>query len=217
VWLTNTRGNTYSRNHTHLQPAGDAIFWDFSFSDMGRHDVPANINYILSVTGSSHLSFFAWSQGTSQFFVAVTDEKVKPLVDGKVNLFVAFSPVTYMQYQTSTLLKIITDLRLGKYLQDTFPYGLLNQESLATVANLLCKVTSGMLCKISVDTIAGTSPLDTERALTSMTAHFPAGTSVKSFSHYEQLIRGDDFRDYDYGSSLNMRIYNQSTPPVFDF
>ena len=29
VWLGNIRGNTYSKNHTHLKPS-DKEFWDFS-------------------------------------------------------------------------------------------------------------------------------------------------------------------------------------------
>jgi len=64
--------------------------------------------------------------------------------------------------------------------------------------------------------IAGASPLDTASAITNLTAHFPAGTSVKSLNHYEQLIVSHDFRDYDYGETNNLRIYNQTTPPVFD-
>lgn len=94
IWLTNSRGNTFSRNHTSLSPRSKA-FWDFTFHDMGAHtpqvallmlnrtflgfvfsifdfdrfssltnicvhhgkllilgvyDVPANIDYILSLT-----------------------------------------------------------------------------------------------------------------------------------------------------------------------
>merc|ERR1712150_359871 len=104
----------------------------------------------------------------------------------------------------------------GQVIEDLFPYGFLNQGSLDKTANTLCKITLGALCKITVDLIAGASPLDTASAITNLTAHFPAGTSVKSLNHYEQLIVSHDFRDYDYGETNNLRIYNQTTPPVFD-
>ena len=50
VWLGNSRGNKHSRNHTTLNPNKDDKFWDFSFSDMGKYDLPAAFEYIHNVT-----------------------------------------------------------------------------------------------------------------------------------------------------------------------
>jgi hypothetical protein len=38
VWLNNTRGNRFSRDHKYLDPDCDEEFWDFSFHDMGKYD-----------------------------------------------------------------------------------------------------------------------------------------------------------------------------------
>ena len=47
VWLGNSRGNTFSRSHTHLDPDhNEKQFWDFSWFDMGEHDLPAVIDAI---------------------------------------------------------------------------------------------------------------------------------------------------------------------------
>ena len=35
MWLTNSRGNTFSRNHTTLKPSADKEFWNYTFDDMG--------------------------------------------------------------------------------------------------------------------------------------------------------------------------------------
>ena len=46
IWLTNSRGTAYSNEHI-TYTVKDKEFWDFSFHEMGRFDVPANLNYIL--------------------------------------------------------------------------------------------------------------------------------------------------------------------------
>jgi predicted alpha/beta hydrolase len=48
VWLGNNRGNIYSRKHQTLNPDKDtAKFFDFSFYELGKYDLPANVDYIL--------------------------------------------------------------------------------------------------------------------------------------------------------------------------
>jgi len=216
VWMTNSRGNTYSRNHTKLNPTHNKEFWNFSFAEMGRFDVPANIKYILNHTGKTDLTFVGWSQGTSQFFVSMTDARVKEFVDKTVNLFVAISPVTWMKHQKSALLGILTDLHLDQTLDAFFPYGFLNWKSAPAECQFLCKLTAGVLCKITVDLVCGHSKMDTAAAIENLTAHFPAGVSFKELVHYSQLIRSNHFRDFDYGPRGNLKQYGQKSPPVYD-
>nr|CAD7447970.1 unnamed protein product [Timema bartmani] len=46
--------------------------------------------------------------------------------------------------------------------------------------------------------------------------HTPAGTSTRTLVHYAQLIRSGRFEPYDFGPRMNMKCYNQSTPPEYD-
>lgn len=216
VWMTNSRGNTFSRNHTTLNPKHNKQFWNFTFAEMGRYDVPANIKYILDKTGKTTLTFVGWSQGTSQFFVSMTDAKVKAIVEKHVNLFVAIAPVSWMKHQKSGLLSILTDLHADQTWDTFFPYGFLNWENAPAESQLLCKLSAGFLCKVTVHAVCGTSKLDTVAAIENLTAHFPAGVSAKELVHYAQLIRKDNFRDYDYGPEGNMKQYEQNTPPAYD-
>ena len=75
VWLGNTRGNTYSRNHTTLDPDADADkdeFWDFEWEDAGLYDLEAGLSYVLEQTGEEQLIYIGHSMGTSQFLAAAS-------------------------------------------------------------------------------------------------------------------------------------------------
>jgi pimeloyl-ACP methyl ester carboxylesterase len=50
VWLGNVRGNRYSRAHVKYNPDHDEAFWDFSWDDMARDDLPSMVYYILNAT-----------------------------------------------------------------------------------------------------------------------------------------------------------------------
>ena len=51
VWLGNSRGNTYSRANTKLDPDKDAKeFWAFDWEQMGQYDLPAVFDYLLDQT-----------------------------------------------------------------------------------------------------------------------------------------------------------------------
>lgn len=49
VWLSNNRGNEYAMRHVHLS-AEDPQFWNFTFDEMSRYDLPSVIDYVRSFT-----------------------------------------------------------------------------------------------------------------------------------------------------------------------
>jgi hypothetical protein len=65
VWLNNSRGNCFSRDHKYIDPDNDEEFWDFSFHELGKYDLPAVFNYIIEQTGVKQLTYFGHSQGTT--------------------------------------------------------------------------------------------------------------------------------------------------------
>lgn len=78
VWLINFRGISYSRNHIWLHPDDDATFWDYSFEEFGKFDVPAVIDYILKLKNepSMKLTIVSFSEGTTtSFFGLATNQK----------------------------------------------------------------------------------------------------------------------------------------------
>lgn len=212
VWLSNSRGNTFSRNHTTLEPS-TRKFWNFTFGDM-RLDVVANIRHVINTTLRDTLTYVGWSQGTTQMFIAATGSE-KRFVEQHVNLFVALSPVAYLGHCSSLLLNVMAAFRVGTIMEELYPYGFLTQQSLPKLASLLCRITHGKLCSIGVDTVCGVSKLDDPSAITNMAAHFPAGCSVKDTNHFQQLTNSKRFARFDYGKAGNLAQYGQVTPPEY--
>lgn len=64
IWLGNNRGTAESHNHVSLTPK-DAKYWEFSFNEMGKYDVPANIDFVLNKTKVERVTYFGHSQGTT--------------------------------------------------------------------------------------------------------------------------------------------------------
>ena len=70
VWMVNTRGNTYSKNHTTFDTCSDCPdFWSFGFHEGGTKDFPAIIDYVLETTGEQDLFYVGHSMGTTQYLV----------------------------------------------------------------------------------------------------------------------------------------------------
>ena len=63
VWMTNSRGNKYSRGHSKHDPYWGR-YWDFGMFDLAR-DMEENIQFILDSTGQEKLSFVGHAHGAT--------------------------------------------------------------------------------------------------------------------------------------------------------
>ncbi len=71
--MVNTRGNTYSKNHTTFDTCSQCPeFWSFGFNEGGTKDFPAIIDYVLETTGEESLFYVGHSMGTTQYLVSLT-------------------------------------------------------------------------------------------------------------------------------------------------
>lgn len=73
VWLSNSRGNIFSNEH--LNPEYDfsyfrSKYWNFTFHEMAKYDLPAFTDYIKNHTMHDKLKYVGHSQGTFQFFLS---------------------------------------------------------------------------------------------------------------------------------------------------
>lgn len=97
VWLTNNRGNRYSRGHT----KGDSYkeYWAFSWDEMAKFDLPACNTYIRNVTGLPRVHYIGHSQGTTQWFAHMT---VNVSMQTSYHSFVGLGPVLYVSNVVNT-------------------------------------------------------------------------------------------------------------------
>ncbi len=72
IWLGNTRGTTWSKDHESLS-SDDPEYWAFEWETAALHDYPAELDYVLGTTGADDLFFVGYSQGTTQYFVLLSE------------------------------------------------------------------------------------------------------------------------------------------------
>ncbi|KAG1704280.1 hypothetical protein DVH05_006289 [Phytophthora capsici] len=227
VWLANNRGTTWSREHLTYTDDDDE-FWEFSWEDMGKFDLPAEINYVLNETNSASLSFIGHSEGTTQAFVGFSiDQKLAE----KVSYFAALAPVAWTGHLTAQIFKGMATVHLEKWFQ---AFGISEFSSKSTflqemIAGFACTVAD-KLCNSAVALVAGPSVSTNTSRIPVYISQTPAGTSVKNMAHYAQSIRDNTFASYDYGCKCkrdkgiencaekkceNKKVYGSFDPPAF--
>jgi len=212
VWFGNSRGNFYSLAHVSFPVDSDA-FWNFTWDEMAKYDIPSTVNYILQTTGQQTLSYVGHSQGTIQAFAAFD---LYPSLTSQINLAVMLAPVAYV-YHAGGLLTLIGDLELDVlFTFFGFRQFLPDASILQYLAPDICEWFE-YGCEDFLFLVVGSSNNLNLTRIQVYVSETPAGTSVKNMAHWGQSVRSDVFQMYDYGSSFaNMAHYNQPTPPTYD-
>ena len=218
VWLGNQRGTTYSIGHTTLDTRGKA-YWEFSFTEMGEYDAPAQMEFALNHTGQKKIAaYIGHSQGTSQMFYALSAHP--DYWKEKLGLFVALAPVTSLKNTPNELMKVAqnfkSEIQLATNLLHLY---VILQEGLASfITSEFCSYVPTVCAALQIFVTSTDPTLDDKDRFQVYMGHFPSGASIQSMMHYAQLITKDDMELYDWGSqNLNYVHYGQYTPPKVDF
>ncbi|CDW83495.1 ab-hydrolase associated lipase region family protein [Stylonychia lemnae] len=217
VWLGNNRGNKYS--DTSFVKKSNYDFWNYGYEEMGDYDLPAMIDYILTLTKNQKLAFIGHSQGTSQMFYALSHNE--QYFADRVSVFIALGPVMRLSNEQSTLVRLFasnitrallltTADTFGVY--DLFPANYLQTGSMRIFCDVLPKMCELFLYLGSDSDITVEDP---ER-LQVYLGHFPSGTSLRTVNHYGQTIACGEMKRYDFGKTINLQKYGQAEPPVIE-
>ncbi|XP_040065897.1 gastric triacylglycerol lipase-like [Ixodes scapularis] len=214
VWLANTRGNTFGKQHVNLSVKSKR-FWDFSFHEHGIYDAPAQIDYVLKERQLSCLLYVGISQGTLMFFVMMSE---RPEYNAKVKAFVALAPFRKFNKSPLTIVKAlpVTErlLRLAGYanLDKLTSHSVLN----AYTAKGVCGLSVQSVCTALADKIMNFGSKYANRSrMPVYLCKLPAGTSMKNLQHFLQLMISKKSQKFDYGPEKNAEIYGQAEPPLY--
>ncbi|KAG5670741.1 hypothetical protein PVAND_000983 [Polypedilum vanderplanki] len=233
VWLSNLRGNTYSRHHTQMSNT-DNEFWDFSFHEMAIFDIPAEIDYIYEhrkrIMGegvlSNDLIYVGHSMGTSALFVMLSE---LPEYNERIKLFIALAPVAFMSHVKSPLRFLAPfskDIEL-----DFLVKKLKIPENWHSSLRRVDGMTNEFLKKFSLKFLKimkffGQNEFLPQNKIIKWLSKYgcemnevenPAGTSTKTVVHYAQEIQeSGNFQNFDYGKEENERRYGSEHPTQYN-
>ncbi|KAK6625796.1 hypothetical protein RUM43_006095 [Polyplax serrata] len=219
VWLSDSRGNYYSKRHIRLSP-NDPKFWDFSFHEQAYYDLPAMTDYIINTTGQSKIFYVGHSRGSTMIYVLLS---LRPEYNDKFHLILNFAPVVYLRNSRSPLLQTIFKASTLDIKNLSRNFRLLtlpgiNDKSVGFRKGLCVNGSATqLLCLQFIFSFAG---YDHELFNTTnfpvISTHFPDGGSAKELLHYIQIANTDIFRPYDYNPETNLKVYGQYEPPEYN-
>ena len=224
VWISNSRGNKYSRSHVSLNPSSKE-FWDYSFQEMGKYDIQANIEFILQQTGKSKLTYIGHSQGTTQMFAALSSES-SDFINSKVDKFIALAPVVLLRTVSSVVIaKMAADTILVKALQvlgitEILPGGCSKSSPVKWLTSQFCMMAT-YFCQLFMGITDDKPWYNSPTIMGTLNYHYPSGTSLKTLVHFQQMMAQNDqgnpkFMMFDYGSQTNQKKYGSETPTEYD-
>ncbi|XP_060849225.1 lipase 3-like isoform X2 [Rhopalosiphum padi] len=218
VWMANCRGNTYSRKHISMTYKQKA-FWNFSLHEVGKYDIPATIDYILSTSNTQQLHYIGYSMGSCVFFIMASE---RPEYQPKIRSQISLAPVAFLSNTRSSLRFMAPYAKMMNIVFQRMWKGMLMPQSgmQRFLASTICRerITQKMICeKCIIFSVCGSDPYHFDTKLIPLImGHFPAGTSSNLAAHFAQFILKDSFGQYDYGRALNLRHYNSTEPPTYD-
>ncbi|XP_031635022.1 lipase 3-like [Contarinia nasturtii] len=212
VWLGNARGNTFSRNHTSLDP-DEGEFWQFSWHEIAMNDLPAMIDFILYRSNHNQLIYGGHSQGGTTIFALLSE---RPEYNKKISLVHAIAAAVYLKNAQSFLIPIWTKLRHFRGLAEkTQLYELLGgrtSQYFQPLAILCTSPFSEKLCKSLVGYLYG--PLAAGSYYNNLVSDYlsvdPSGSSFLQVIHFGQLFRTGRFEKFDDQQLGNPPQYNIS-------
>ena len=219
IWIGNSRGNIYSFSHVdmvnHNPNNYSSAFWDFSWDELGKYDLPATLDFIKGKTGFPKIKYVCHSQGCTMLFALAFERP--DYINENIDLVSAFAPAVHAYYQVSVGVDLF---RLAHFGENFIGGGLKNlfaQSAYQQISEYVARVAPNVWM-LAINFLAGWTDkfhIDTKR-LHVLAAHEPGGSSIFAYNHFVQGVYNSTVQWYDFGREGNIRKYGQPTPPVYN-
>lgn len=194
VWLTNARGNYYSRGHLSKQ-LECADYWKFSWQEMGELDLPAVIDYIRSTKNlTESINFIGHSMGTTALLVLLSS---MPKYNEYLRVGILLAPLAYMsnvkgplKVMTGMSEEVIKLMGNGEFLP--------NRKVPSWLAAKYCKGPK-IFCSNPLLFLSGLHHDWRWNAsfVARLLYHVPAGGSTNTLLHYMQVAHSGKFHRFN--------------------
>ena len=217
VYLPYIRGSQFSRSHLDMDSTLNSDYWDFSFDEMAKYDLPAIINHIRQRDNVQKVHYIGHSQGTLIFFLAYMNNP--EFLENSVEKFIALGTVPNVNNAPHFLIKLfeksnILDLiPVKNFLSLPKEAGQIFVPFCTSKAKVLCNT----ILSVAFGGLEDTRRIDYERLGKNIFLYEPGGTSLRNMKHWIQIYKAKRVQRYDYGSAVkNLIHYGHAKPPAYD-
>ncbi|XP_063837832.1 lipase 3-like [Ostrinia nubilalis] len=215
VWLTNARGNKYSKAHMSRTMTDDE-FWNFSWHEIGQFDLSAVIDYIREQNDKDQpLHYVGHSMGATALLALLS---TYPTYNQVLKSAVLLAPLAFM-YEVKGPIRLLAEF----YNQNTFvSLKFLGAHDFAPLEYFprnfiekFCKGTKIMCLNPLLLLANGGREIANKTLRQNILNRVPAGGSMKTIIHYIQLVKSGQFQMFDMGRSQNLKKYGRVAPPIY--
>lgn len=76
------------------------LLYGYSLHEVGKYDLPASIDYVLSISKTSQLHYVGYSMGSCVFFIMASE---RPEYQPKIRSQISLAPVAFLSNTRSSL------------------------------------------------------------------------------------------------------------------
>ncbi|XP_035443509.2 lipase 1 [Spodoptera frugiperda] len=204
VWLANLRGTDYS-SHVNLTK-NEQKFWEFSFHEHGKYDVPAMIDHVLNVTGMEKIIYLGHSMGSTSFFTMMS---MKPEYNDKISFCVAMGAAVYLENVKPIAKLALVTLNVTNIMRERGVWGIHPALIHGAVKNL-CTLNQPEidLCAYFIFSIIGEDREQHDLDMFPIYLHRIQMSPFRSLEHYGKIALTGVFTTFSGGVNGPVKPYN---------